>query len=135
MSARYLFLVAVAAMIGCASGSGGAGSSPAQAVPRKADLLTAQEVALAHADVMNAYDAIARLRPNWLVSRGVSTFGSGNTEFAVVFVDGQQHGSLETLRRIPAWHAKEYRYYDVTQAGATFGIQGGMGGVIEIRMK
>src|SRR5688572_32781150 len=117
MSARYLFLVAVAAMIGCASGSGGAGSSPAQAVPRKGDLLTAQEVALAHADVMNAYDAIARLRPNWLVSRGVSTFGSGTTEFAVVFVDGQQHGSLEPRRRFPAWPAREYRYSDVPQAG------------------
>src|SRR5688572_31098407 len=135
MSAKSLFLLAVAAIVGCASGSGGAGSSPAQAVPRKADLLTAQEISLAHADVMNAYDAIARLRPNWLVSRGASTFGSGNTEFAIVFVDGQQHGGLETLRRIPAWHAKEFRYYDVTQAGATFGIQGGMAGVIEVRMR
>lgn len=123
MSTKCLLLLAVAAIVGCASGSGGAGSSPAQSVPRRADLLTAQEVSLAHADAMNAYDAIARLRPNWL---GLST---------MVFVDGQQHGSIDALRRIPASHAKEFRYYDVTQAGATFGIQGGMGGVVEVRTK
>ncbi|HYN83050.1 MAG TPA: hypothetical protein VES88_16325 [Gemmatimonadaceae bacterium] len=48
---------------------------------------------------------------------------------------GSSTAGLETLRRIPAWHTKEFRYYDVTQAGATFGIQGGMGGVIEVRMR
>lgn len=135
MSVKPLYLLTVAAIIGCAPASGGSGTSPAPAVARKADLLTAEEIATARADAMNAYDAIARLRPNWLVSRGASTFGSGNTEFAIVFVDGQKHGSLDTLRRIPAYHARDFRYYDVTQAGATFGIQGGMGGVIEVRMK
>ncbi len=132
MSIKHLFLIAVAAILGCAPASGTPGGSE---VPRRANALTAEEIDAEHANTGTAYDAIARLRPNWLVSRGVSTFGSGNTEFATVFVDGQQHGSLESLKRIPAWHAKEFRYYDVTQAGATFGIQGGMAGVIEVRTK
>lgn len=135
MSVKHLCLVAVAAIIGCAPATGGSGTSGTSAVPRKADVLTAEEIGAAHADATTAYDAIARLRPNWLVSRGVSTFGSGATEFAIVFIDGQKHGSLETLRRIPAYHVKDFRYYDVTQAGATFGVQAGMGGVIEVRMK
>jgi hypothetical protein len=134
MSVRHLVLLAVAALIGCAHGTRASGSRPSE-IESKAHFLAAAEMVAEHADLTNAYDAIARLRPNWFGSRGVSTFGSGNTEFAVVFVDGQRHGNLDMLRKIPAYHVKDFRYYDVTQAGATFGIQAGMGGVIEVRMK
>jgi len=131
MTARHLHMVALAVLIGCA-GSG----TRTPIAPRTATYLSAAEVAAAHAEVGSAYDAIARLRPNWLASHGMSTLDPRQgTEYAMVFIDGQQHGGLSTLRSIPASHVKDFRYYDVTQAGATFGLQAGTGGVIELRVK
>jgi hypothetical protein len=131
MSVNHLYLLAVAAVIGCA-GSG----TRTPVAPRNATYLSAAEIATAHADAGTAYDAVARLRPNWLASHGISTLDPrGGGEYAMVFIDGQQHGGLSTLRSIPATHVKDFRYYDVTQAGATFGLQAGTGGVIEVRMK
>jgi hypothetical protein len=72
MSVKHLYLVAVAAIIGCAPASGTSGTSRTAAVPRKGNLLTAEEIAAAHADVTTAYDAVARLRPNWLAPRGTT---------------------------------------------------------------
>ena len=135
MSTKY-FLLAAAAMLGCAPAKpvmdNTGASAAAGAVPRRANSLTAEEIAAENANTGTAYDAIARLRPNWLIPRGVAVQGS---EYAVVFVEGQQHGELSSLRSIPAHHVAEARYYDITQAGARFGIRGGTGGVIDVRMK
>jgi len=131
MTAKQFQVVALAVLIGCA-GSG----TRTPVAPRNATYLSAAEVAAAHAEIGSAYDAIARLRPNWLASHGMSTLDPRQgTEYAMVFIDGQQHGGLATLRNIPAAHVKDFRYYDVTQAGATFGLQAGTGGVIELRVK
>jgi hypothetical protein len=91
-------------------------------------------MAAAHADATTAYDAIARLRPNWLAAHGLTSTlgGGGGTEFAIVFLDGQSFGDLNALRTIQAYQAVEFRYYDVTQAGAKFGLRAGSSGVIEI---
>lgn len=129
MSIKHLFLIAVAAILGCAPASGTPSGSE---VPRRANALTAEEIDSEHANTGTAYDAIARLRPNWLVARGVAAQGS---EYAVVFVEGSQLGDLNSLRTIPAYHVAEARYYDITQAGARFGIRGGTGGAIEVMMK
>jgi hypothetical protein len=131
MTAKHFQAVALAVLIGCA-GSG----TRTPVAPRTGTYLSAAEVAAAHAETGSAYDAIARLRPNWLAAHGMSTFDSRQvTEYATVFIDGQQHGGLSTLRNIPASHIKDFRYYDVTQAGATFGLQAGTGGVIELRVR
>ncbi len=131
MSVRHFYPIAIAAILGCASG----GTSPISdtvKVPRTQNYITGEEIAASNASEGSAYDAVARLRPNWLVGHGVATQGS---EFAVVYVDGQQYGPPETLRNIKAYHVADIRYYDITQAGARFGIQGGTGGVIEVRIR
>ncbi len=132
MSIKHLSLIAVAAILGCAPASGTSSTPREVTLARKSFLITADEIAEAHADAGTAYDAIARLRPNWLVRHGIA--GQGNA-YAVVFVDGQQYGDLNTLRNIPAYQVGDVRYYDVTQAGATYGIKGDTGGVIEVRMR
>ena len=135
MSVKHLYLVAVAAIIGCAPASGTSGTSRTSVVPRKANFLAAEEIVAAHADAATAYDALARLRPNWLNTHGVSSFAPRGTEVAVVFVNGQPYGDVESLHNIPAYQVADFRYYDVTEAGATFGLRGGTGGVIEVRTK
>lgn len=127
MSVKLFYLVAVAATLGCATTG-----TPSATRPRNANVLTADEIASAHADVATVYDAVARLRPNWLAPHGVASQGSA---YAVVFVDGQRYGELTSLRNIPAYHVADITYHDITQAGALYGIKGDTGGVIEVRSK
>jgi hypothetical protein len=136
MSGRHLYLVAVAAIFGCASGGGTSGNPPmlmGSGTMRR--ILSGDEIAAAHADVTTAYDAVSRLRPNWLAGHGVTSASSTGTQYAVVFVDGELYGDISTLRLIPAYNVGDIRYYDVTEAGAKFGIRGGNSGVIEVRTK
>jgi len=135
MSVEHLYLVAVAAIIACAPASGTSGPSRTSAIARRANFLTAEEIRAAKADGTTAYDALARLRSNWLTAHGVSSFDPRSDDYAIVFVDGQLYGGLNSLRNIPADHVAEFRYYDVTEAGATFGLKGGTGGAIEVRTK
>ena len=135
MSRHPLMLLAAALLVGC-----GPSHVPDPTITtntRKAGVLSAEEIENAHADATTAYDAIARLRPNWLAAHGVTSAQSGGltTEYAVVFVDGQRYGDVSSLRQIPAFHVGAIRYYDVTEAGAHFGIRAGAGGVIEVSMK
>ncbi|HEY8832775.1 MAG TPA: hypothetical protein VIM21_09690 [Gemmatimonadaceae bacterium] len=133
MSVKHLYLMTAAALMGCAATN----SAPSSGAPtRKANILTFDEISAAHADVTTAYDAVARLRPNWLASHGVtSAIGGGtDTEYATVFIDGQPYGGIESLRNIPVYHVGEFRYYSITEAGAKYGLRGGSSGVIELTM-
>ena len=130
MAVRHVYVIGFAALLGCAS------SQPELtgrgAAPRSSSLLTAVDIATAKADVGSAYEAIARLRPNWLAPHGTMSSNPESNQYATVYLDGQQVGSIDALRRIQAYHVAAIRYYDITQAGARFGIRGGMGGVIEV---
>ena len=139
MPVKHLYLLSVAALMGCAAGgtSASSASSSYPAVPsRRSNVLTWDEITAAHADAETAYDAVSRLRPNWLTPHGVtSTIASGaGTEYATVFIDGQAYGDLQSLKTIPAYHVGEYRYYNITEAGGKFGIRAGSSGVIELSM-
>lgn len=131
MSARLVYLLAAAALVGCAS----TGANPSVS-RQSAAVLTAEEISTAHADATTAYDAIARLRPNWLSAKGVTSgYYNADTQYAMVFLDGQPFGNLSSLRNIAGYNIGSAHYYDVTQAGAKFGIRGGSSGVIEITSK
>ena len=131
MLVRHLYLIGISAILGCASGGTSPISDTVQ-VPRRADYITGEEIVASNASEMTAYDAVARLRPNWLAVHGKATHGS---EYATVYVDGQRYGSVESLRNIQAYQVADIRYYDITQAGARFGVQGGTAGVIEVRIR
>ena len=131
MSIQHLYLIALAAVCGCATSA--APGTPA--APRMSAFLTAAEMAAAHADVNTAYDAVARLRPNWLAAHGAMSSDPEATKYASVFLDGQLYGGISSLRNIPAYYVADMRYYDVTQAGGTFGLRAGAGGAIEVRTK
>jgi hypothetical protein len=118
------------AVMACASTPSRSDGTPL----RKGSTLSAEEVASAHADVNSIYDAIARLRPNWLAPRGTMSTTSGSN-YAEVFVDDQLVGDINSLRNIQAFQVGDVRYYDVSQAGARFGIRAGTNGAIEVIMK
>jgi hypothetical protein len=123
--------LAVAVIVGCAS-SGNPGERPA---PIRTSVLTAEEIANTHADLNTAYDALSRLRPNWLAPHGAMSANAQTSPYASVFVDGQLQGDVNSLKNIPAYYIATVSYYDVTQAGARFGVRAGTTGAIEVSMK
>ena len=127
MRIRYLYLIALAAVIGCASaGSGSSGSR------RDPNLITADDIAGIPAT--NAYEAVERLRPLFLRSRGKTSINTPNTQYATVYVDGVRYGDIYSLRNILAPHVHDIRFYNGAEAGARFGLQN-TAGVIEVKMK
>ena len=132
MSRKLFYLAGIVAVIGCASTA----SRPEGSVAlHKGSVLTAEEMVTAHADVTSLYEAISRLRPNWLAPRGTMSSASPGGNYAQVFVEDQAVGDVNALRNINAYQVGDVRYYDVTQAGARFGIRAGTSGAIEVIMK
>jgi len=137
MSVKHLYPVAAAAavVIACAPAGGTFDSFNTPSPPRWAEVLTAEEIANTKAEEATAYDALSRLRPNWLAAHGVTSFTTQGTAYAIVYMDDQKYGDLNMLKNLKAFQVAEMRYYDVTQAGARFGVAAGNGGVIEIKSK
>ena len=134
MTITHLYLIAAIAITACAPSGGTSDTAPA---PRRAStVLTIEEITAAHADGGTVYDAISRLRPNWL-TRGTRAYErlAELETFAVVFLDGRRHGELESLRNIDVNRVAEVRYYSPAEAGGRFGMEGGLTGVIEVSMK
>ena len=138
MSVRYLCPVAaVAVAIACAHAPSTYDSidTPTSA-PRWAEVLTAEEITNTKAEEVTAYEALLRLRPNWLAAHGVTSFKDKSTAaYATVYMDDQKYGDLNMLKNFKAFQVAEIRYYDFTQAGARFGVAAGNGGVIEVKSK
>jgi hypothetical protein len=137
MSVKYLCpLAAVAVAIACAPppSTNDLIDTPTSA-PRWAEVLTAEEITNTKAEEVTAYEAVSRLRPNWLAAHGVTSFSKQGTAYATVYMDDQKYGDLNMLKNFKAFQVAEMRYYDFTQAGARFGVAAGNGGVIEVKSK
>ena len=113
----YLLLL-VAACHQQLSGSGRGGQR---------DVITEEEIDASTAS--NVYDLIAQLRADFLKDRGKVSIRMDQREKAVVFLNDQEYGILETLRNIPRSRVSEIRYYPGTEAVNRFGAQYG-GGVV-----
>lgn len=119
----------------CASGgsSGGPSTSSNRAV------ITAAELPTTGAET--AYDAIKRLRPEFLRARPTQSYQlrdsagvSGPAPEPALIVNGQRAGEVSDLRQIPAVSLESVRYYTIEQAKRKFGMQYA-GGAIEVTYK
>jgi len=130
MTVNHLYLIEALAMPGCAPA--GTGGVPA---PRSSSsTLSAAEIAAAHADQETLYDAISRLRSQWL-THSTKAYDSPTEMHAAVFLDGRRYGEIESLRNIDANQIADVRYLSAAEAGGKYGIEGGLTGVIEVSMK
>ena len=128
MSIRSVYMVALAFTLACASTGGAGGSAP----PPDRNLLTDDEIATI--SVASAYEAVERLRPLFLKTRGRSTINAGGSEYASVFVNGQFYGDLPSLRNIVANEVREIRYFNGPDAVTKYGMRYGSG-AIDVRIK
>ena len=94
---------------------------------RSTDVLTAEE--LREVPVTSVYDAIRRLRPNWLRVRSAPTAGNPVPERPVVYVDGVRAGSVGILRDMRREHVVRIEYLDPNDATNRYGT-GHTGGAL-----
>jgi hypothetical protein len=136
LTIRHSLAVLLIAASACASGGTSAGgSSPSSS----RNLIT--EAELPTSGTETAYDAIQRLRPDFLRARPAQSYNlqpnggaSGPAPAPALIVNGQRAGDVSDLRQIAATALKSVRYYTIEQAKRKFGMQYD-GGAIEIEYK
>lgn len=123
----WLVALTAGAGVACSSGPG-----PGTASGSNRNLLTQQELAATNSQMV--YQALERLRPSWLNSRGPANMGNmRDTEQAVanVYISGNRMGNVEYLKQVNVSDVHEIRFWGPGEAGARFGM-GNPRGVIEI---
>ena len=107
-----------------------AAQRPAGVRSGDAQIITEEEVEASHATT--AYDAIQKLRANFLTYRGETSFNKNTSQpYPTVYLDGQEFGPIASLRSIPASQVATIRLYRAWEATTKFG-SGNMGGVIAV---
>jgi hypothetical protein len=118
---------AIFALVACAGASTQTGST------REArNVLTQEQLVATNSD--NLYDAISKLRPDWLTSRGPTSVTNASPTLPSVFMSGSMLGRADYLRDMRVTDVTEVRYYEPGPASARFGM-GHPRGVIEVSRK
>jgi hypothetical protein len=91
--------------------------------------ITAAE--LRRAVVTDALELVNLLRPEWLIQRGVSTFGDPETETIRVYLDNQELGGIDSLELVQVTVIRSIRFLNGARATALFGA-GHTQGVIQV---
>jgi hypothetical protein len=125
---RTIYVVFGTLMLGCASAAGTKGASGGGSG------VTLNTEQLSKANTDNLYDAIVRLRPNWLTSRGPSSIQDSTPTGVDVFIGNVNVGKAEYMQQVRPGDVAEVRYWDPGSATARFG-SGHVRGVIEITRK
>lgn len=126
-SKRSLVLAAILCtcmLAGCAGATTQSGSGAARST-----MLTHDELAKTNSN--NLYDAIKKLRPEWLTSRGPTSVTDATPSTVDVYMNGSELGGIDYLREVSTLDVSAVRYWDPGQASARFGM-GHPSGVIEL---
>jgi len=86
------------------------------------------------ASVATAYQAVARLRPEWLHRRGQMSIRDPSAGAVVVYLDGLREGGATALEAIAAENVLAMEYLDGSEATTRFGT-GHAGGAILVRLR
>lgn len=115
---------------GCVSG----GASPGTDLQRDPDRISPEE--LQTLPTGTAFDAVERLRANWLRSRSTTITGGsgGSVNLPRVFVDDRDFGSLDSLRGFHLDSVAEILFMSGRDATTRYGT-GYPGGIIHLRLK
>jgi hypothetical protein len=127
---RILILALALAMLsvsGCVSAGSSSGSSP-----RPGRDVISREV-LDSAPSISAYQAVERFHRDWLRGRSSTLQTESGRVFAVVFVDGQRYGPLDTLHQIGTEVVQEIRFISPSDATTRYGT-GYPGGIIMVTL-
>lgn len=124
MRATVVYSAAIGLCLACAS----AGTKTGTERQSRSVLTQAQ---LAATNYQNLYEAIEKLRPDWLTSRGPVSVTDVTPSVPSVFMNGTLLGKSDVLRGMGVTDVTEVRYWEAGPASARFGM-GHPRGVIEI---
>jgi hypothetical protein len=96
------------------------------------NLLTHEQLVATNS--VNLYDALEKVRPEWLTSRGPTSVTDPRLTIASVFMNGHMLGKAESLREVLVADVTEVRFWPAGPAAARFGM-GHPRGVIELTRK
>jgi hypothetical protein len=114
VTAGTLSVLAACAASGTAGAEAGGSASASPRIRR--EVITQAE--LQGSAAANLYDAVQRLRPQWLSGANLSNRTGGGTEI-VVYQGTTQLGGLDALRQLQTSYAAELRWLDASQASNT----------------
>ncbi|MGH7568540.1 MAG: hypothetical protein ACREL9_06160 [Gemmatimonadales bacterium] len=123
MTARSAIgLAALVLLGGCGAGAATAGTETPTPSGRDETVVTSEELRGA-ADAPNLYEAVKRLRPQWLAGVDV-----------VVYVSNRRYGGSEALRQLLPSTVASLRYFTPSAAQQRFG-SGHPHGAIQVIMR
>ena len=122
------FVIAAAALLTL----GACSPKSARVAPQDRNLITADEIAKSNAT--NAYEAVERLRPAFLRTRGSQSLQNQEPPTPMVYVDGMRYGTLQTLATVPTIGIVSIQYLNAIEATQRYGF-GNEGGAIMIVTK
>jgi hypothetical protein len=128
MRLRALSLVVSLALIAAACGIGTAGTG----TNTSRNTITRQQ--MIDVGATTVYDAVQKIQPSWLTSRGPRSLTDDAGTVPSVFIAGNQVGDVEYLRNLRLDDVDQLRWYAPGEAGARFGM-GHPRGVIEVVMR
>ena len=103
----------------------------AQSGANRATRSVLTQVQLAATNRTNLYEAIEKLRPEWLTSRGPTSVTNAEPTVPSVYMNGSMLGRAEYMREMGVLDVTEVRYWEPGPASARFGM-GHPRGVIEL---
>ncbi len=112
-----------------------ANPAPGEAPTRSADVITAAELADPQIAAGDALQAVQRLRPRFLMTRGTMSSANPQAGSVHVSIDGGPLVSVDNLNRLRPASIEEIRYLSPTDAAQRFGTTAAMGGVILVKSK
>ncbi|MEQ1693185.1 MAG: hypothetical protein ABMA00_17980, partial [Gemmatimonas sp.] len=121
LNRRRFALALVVITMGCAHRSSAADSDATSRPPRDSDVITAQELADPAVAGDNALDAVRRLRPRFLTSRGRQSVMIAGAGSVLVSTNGGPLRGLSDLGRMRTHEILEIRFLGASEAMQRFG--------------
>lgn len=127
MRTSSALVVTVALLTLACSSSGRSSESNAR---NRGAVITAEE--LATTAELDAFDAVRRLRPMWLRTRGPVSMSLQGRAGIRVYVNGSRRGQLDVLRSFRATDIESITYLSAPEATTRFGIDHSDGAIMVI---
>lgn len=124
LRALVLLAASTIGLSGCVGATSQGGAGPGNGT-------TLTQTALATTNANNLYDALVKLRPEWLSSRGATSVTDATPTGVDVYMNGTFLGKADYLRDVRLQDVTKVTYWNAGQAAARFGM-GHPRGVIEI---
>ena len=136
MNSRLVPILALVLAAACTSNPapGEEGMSPA-ATTRSPNVITAEELDDPVIASLSLYNAIERLRPRFLMTRGAVSSKNVTAGSTHVSVDGGPLVGMEALTRLLPSQVSEVRFLSASDAAQRFGTNAASGAVILVKSR